>query len=54
MKATSAVAAEIGVALRAAHEWFPVRTLAADILERAGLGAVDILTSEHIEIYRPW
>lgn len=68
---------EIGIALRAVDEWFPVRTLVADTLERAGLGAVDALdswsavilaeqlelplltasdevTSETIEVYRPW
>jgi hypothetical protein len=39
------VRVELGVALEAVHEWFPVRTLAADTLERAGLGAVDALDS---------
>ena len=36
---------EVGIALEAVHEWFPVRTLVADTLERAGLGAVDALDS---------
>ncbi|MPY92037.1 MAG: hypothetical protein GEV08_02935 [Acidimicrobiia bacterium] len=36
---------ELGVTLEAVHEWFPVRTLVADTLERAGLGAVDALDS---------
>jgi hypothetical protein len=36
---------ELGIALAAVHEWFPVRTLAADTLERAGLDAVDVLDS---------
>ena len=68
---------EIGLALSAVHEWFLVRTLAADTLERAGLDAVDALdswsamllaeqldvplmtasdevTSDRIEIFRPW
>ena len=36
---------EIGIALAAVHEWFPVRTLVADTLERAGLDAVDALDS---------
>ena len=39
------VRVEVGVALEAVHEWFPVRTLVADTLERAGLGAVDALDS---------
>lgn len=68
---------EIGVTLSAVHEWFPVRTLAADTLARAGLEAIDALdswsavvlaeqldvpmltasdevTSDRIEILRPW
>ena len=36
---------ELGTALDAVHEWFPVRTLVADTLERAGLDAVDVLDS---------
>ncbi len=36
---------ELGIALAAVHEWFPVRTLVADTLERAGLEAVDALDS---------
>lgn len=36
---------EVGLALAAVHEWFPVRTLVADTLERAGLDAVDALDS---------
>jgi hypothetical protein len=36
---------ELGIALETVHEWFPVRTLVADTLERAGLGAVDALDS---------
>jgi hypothetical protein len=36
---------ELGIALDAVHEWFPVRTLVADTLERAGLDAVDALDS---------
>ena len=35
----------LGLALAAVHEWFPVRTLIADTLERAGLEAVDALDS---------
>ena len=34
---------ELGVVLACVHEWFPVRTLVADTLERAGLEAVDSL-----------
>jgi len=68
---------ELGIALSAVDEWFPVRTLVADTLERAGLEAVvaldswsavllaeqlelplltasDEVTSERIEIHRPW
>ena len=36
---------ELGLALAAVDEWFPVRTLVADTLERAGLDAVDALDS---------
>jgi hypothetical protein len=36
---------EIGLALAAVHEWFPVRTLVAATLERAGLDAIDGLDS---------
>lgn len=36
---------ELGIALDAVHEWFPVRTLVADTFERAGLDAVDALDS---------
>lgn len=36
---------EIGIALSAVHEWFPVRTLVAETLERAGLDAIDALDS---------
>ena len=36
---------ELGLSLAAVHEWFPVRTLIADTLERAGLDAVDALDS---------
>ena len=36
---------EIGLALRAVHEWFPVRTIVARTLARAGLDAVDALDS---------
>lgn len=36
---------EIGLALAAVHEWFPVRTLVAATLERAGLDAIDALDS---------
>jgi hypothetical protein len=36
---------EIGVTLAVVHEWFPVRTLVVDTLERAGLEAVDALDS---------
>jgi hypothetical protein len=39
------VRVEIGLALSAVDEWFPVRTLVADTLERAGLDAVDALDS---------
>lgn len=37
--------AELGIALSAIHEWFPVRTLVAATLERAGLDAIDALDS---------
>lgn len=36
---------EVGLALAAVDEWFPVRTLVAETLERAGLDAVDSLDS---------
>ena len=36
---------EIGLALSAVAEWFPVRTLVAETLDRAGLDAVDALDS---------
>jgi hypothetical protein len=36
---------EVGLALAAVDEWFPVRTLVADTLDRAGLDAVDALDS---------
>jgi hypothetical protein len=36
---------EIGLALAAVHEWFPVRTLVAATHERAGLDAIDALDS---------
>ncbi len=36
---------ELGLALTAVDEWFPVRTLVADTIERAGLEAVDALDS---------
>jgi hypothetical protein len=39
------VRVELGIALAAVHEWFPVRTLVAETLERAGLDAVDALDS---------
>jgi hypothetical protein len=36
---------ELGIALAAVDEWFPVRSLVADTLERAGTEAVDSLDS---------
>ena len=36
---------EIGLALSAVAEWFPVRTIVAETLDRAGLDAVDALDS---------
>ena len=39
------VTVDIGIALAAVHEWFPVRTLVADTLRRAGLEAIDALDS---------
>lgn len=36
---------ELGVALRVVDEWYPVRTLVADTLGRAGWQAVDALDS---------
>lgn len=48
---------EIGLALSAVHEWFPVRTLVAETISRAGVGAVDALDSwsalvlaEHLDL----
>jgi hypothetical protein len=38
-------ALELGLSLSAVHEWFPVRTLVVETLERAGLEAVDALDS---------
>mgnify|MGYP003436397157 CR=1 FL=1 len=39
------VRAELGLALTAVDEWFPVRTLVADTLERSGLEEDDALDS---------
>lgn len=39
------IEAEIGLALTVVDEWFPVRTIVATTLHRAGLGAVDALDS---------
>jgi hypothetical protein len=36
---------EIDLALEAVDVWFPVRTIAADTLDRAGLDSVDALDS---------
>lgn len=36
---------ELGIATSAVHEWFPVRSLVADTLERAGVAAIDSLDS---------
>ena len=36
---------EIGLALAVVDEWFPVHTIVATTLDRAGLGAVDALDS---------
>lgn len=51
------VQVEIGLALSAVHEWFPVRTLVAETISRAGVGAVDTLDSwsalvlaEHLDL----
>lgn len=51
------VQVEIGLALSAVHEWFPVRTLVAETISRAGIGAVDALDSwsalvlaEHLDL----
>jgi hypothetical protein len=48
---------ELGLALSAVHQWFPVRTIAADTLQRAGLDAVDaldswsaVLLAEHLDV----
>lgn len=39
------IEAEIGLALAVVDEWFPVRTIVAATLARAGLDAVDALDS---------
>ena len=39
------VRVEIGIALAVVDEWFPVRTLVADTIERSGLEAVDTFDS---------
>ena len=39
------VETEIGLALAVVDEWFPVRTIVALTLDRAGLGAIDALDS---------
>lgn len=51
------VQVEIGLALSAVHEWFPVRPLVAETISRAGVGAVDALDSwsalvlaEHLDL----
>ncbi|WP_419850925.1 hypothetical protein [Candidatus Poriferisocius sp.] len=51
------VQVEIGLALSAVHEWFTVRTLVAETILRAGIGAVDVLDSwsalvlaEHLDL----
>ena len=36
---------EVGLAIASVDEWFPVRTLVADALQRAGLAAIDALDS---------
>ncbi len=48
---------EIGLALAAVNEWFPVRPIVADTLARAGLGAVDsfdswsaLILAEHLHL----
>lgn len=48
---------EVGLATSAVNEWFPVRTIVAATLQRAGLDAVDALDSwsalilaEHLEV----
>ena len=48
---------EIGLALSAIHEWFPVRAIVTEALARAGLDAVDALDSwsalvlaEHLDL----
>lgn len=53
----AAVEAEIGIALSIVDEWFPVRSLVASTVSRAGLQAVDTLDSwsalvlaEHLQI----
>ena len=40
-----AIEAEIGLALSAVNEWFPVRMIVAETLARAGSDAVDALES---------
>lgn len=51
------VQVEIGLALSAVHEWFQVRSLVAETISRAVLGAVDVLDSwsalvlaEHLDL----
>ena len=39
------IEAELGLALAIVDEWFPVRTIVAATLARAGLDAVDVLDS---------
>lgn len=39
------IEAEVGLALAVVDEWFPVRTIVAMTLARAGLDAVDVLDS---------
>jgi hypothetical protein len=39
------VEAELGLVLASVHEWFPVRTLMALAMQRAGSGAIDSLDS---------
>jgi hypothetical protein len=39
------ISLELSIALAAVHEWFPVRTLVAGTIERAGVNAVDALDS---------
>jgi len=42
---SAAVEAEVGIALSVVDEWFPVRSLVASTVSRAGLQAVDALDS---------